>query len=324
MSLQAFNADELEAQSRAGTRPGSGGIRNYIPEQHRAFFPGLAEIFVASVDASGWPLATVLEGAPSFVHSPDPKTLRIQARPEPGDPAAGALRLGGDVGVLGIDLGTRRRNRVNGIVTELDSAGFTIAVKESFGNCPQYIQRRALQRADAAGEGAGEGVRTFTAPDERARELIERADTFFVASHSSARLGSSGGADISHRGGRPGFVRVDGNVLSIPDYRGNGYFNTLGNLLGEPRCALLFVDFERGDVLQLQGRARIDWSPAERVAGAERVWHFDMARGFYRPRAAMMRGALIDYSPVTLRTGTWVAGAGVNAADRIASTASHG
>jgi uncharacterized protein len=249
------------------------------------------------------------------VHSPDPKTLRIDVRPESSDPAAGMLRVGGDVGVLGIDLGTRRRNRVNGIVTELDTAGFTIAVKESFGNCPQYIQRRALQRADAAGEG----VRTLTTPDDCARELIERADTFFVASHSSASLGSSGGADISHRGGRPGFVRVDGNVLSIPDFRGNGYFNTLGNLLGEPRCALLFVDFESGDVIQLQGRARIDWSPAERVAGTERVWHFHMARGWYRPRAAAMRGELIDYSPVTLRTGTWVAGAGLNPADRIAS-----
>ncbi len=319
MSSQTFNADELEAQSRAGTRPGSGAIRNFMPEQHRTFFRGLPEIFVASVDASGWPLATVLEGEPGFVHSPDPKTLRIDARPKAGDPAAGMLRVGGDIGVLGIDLGTRRRNRVNGIVTELDTAGFTIVVKESFGNCPQYIQRRALQRADAAGEGEGEGVRTFTTPVDRARELIERADTFFVASHSSARLGSSGGADISHRGGRPGFVRVNGNVLSIPDFRGNGYFNTLGNLLGEPHCALLFVDFESGDVIQLQGRARIDWSPAERVAGAERVWHFQMARGWYRPRAAAMRGALIDYSPMTLRTGTWVAGAALNPADRIAS-----
>jgi predicted pyridoxine 5'-phosphate oxidase superfamily flavin-nucleotide-binding protein len=315
MSSRAFNADELEAQSRAGTRPGGGGIRNFMPEQHRSFFRGIPEIFVATVDADGWPLATVLEGEPGFVHSPDPKTLRIDARPESSDPAAGMLRVAGDVGVLGIDLGTRRRNRVNGIVTELDTAGFTIAVKESFGNCPQYIQRRALQRADAAGEG----VRTLTAPDDRARELIERVDTFFVASHSSARLGSSGGADISHRGGRPGFVRVDGSVLSIPDFRGNGYFNTLGNLLGEPRCALLFVDFESGDVIQLQGRARIDWSTAERVAGAERVWHFHMARGWYRPRAAAMRGELIDYSPVTLRTGTWVAGAGLNPADRTAS-----
>jgi predicted pyridoxine 5'-phosphate oxidase superfamily flavin-nucleotide-binding protein len=316
MSSEVFNADELEAQARAGTRPGNGSIRSFMPEQYRAFFPGLAEIFVAGVDAGGWPLATVLEGAPGFVRSPDPKTLRVDARTGAGDPATNMLRGGGDVGVLGIDLGTRRRNRVNGIVTQIDAAGFTVAVKESFGNCPQYIQRRALQRVDAAGED----VRTFTSPDDRVRELIGRADTFFVASHAGVRLGSAGGADISHRGGRPGFVRVDGNVLSIPDFRGNGYFNTLGNLLGEPRCALLFVDFESGDVVQIQGRARIDWSPEERVAGAERVWHFDVVRGWYRPRAAAMRGALVDYSPVTLRTGTWVGGAVISPADRIAST----
>ena len=41
--------------------------------------------------------------------------------------------------------------------------------------------------------------------------------------------------DISHRGGRPGFVRVDGDVLTIPDFRGNRYFNTLSNLLLEQR-----------------------------------------------------------------------------------------
>ena len=69
----------------------------------------------------------------------------------------------------------------------------------------------------------------------------------------SGRRGAAYGADISHRGGRPGFVRVDGDVLTIPDFRGNRYFNTLGNLIAEPRASLLFVDFETGDLLQLQG-----------------------------------------------------------------------
>ncbi len=109
------------------------------------------------------------------------------------------------------------------------------------------------------------------------------------------------------RGGRPGFVLVDGDALSIPDFRGNRYFNTLGNLLGEPRASLLFLDFETGDVLQLQGLATIDWSAsaAERFEGAERIWHFRTIRGWYRPRAAALRGILVDYSPVTLRTGSW-------------------
>jgi predicted pyridoxine 5'-phosphate oxidase superfamily flavin-nucleotide-binding protein len=190
------------------------------------------------------------------------------------------------------------------VISAVDATAFTVAVQQSFGNCPQYIQRRTVSRS-----GSARGrVRTVESLDDDARALIARADTFFVASRSRANVGPSGGVDISHRGGRPGFVRTESDVLSIPDFRGNRYFNTLGNLLGEPRAALLFPDFETGDLLQLQGVATIDWSPAaaERFEGAERIWHFRVARGWFRPGAATLRGAFIDYSPVTLRTGTWM------------------
>lgn len=299
----SFHTDELAAQARAGVGAKSASIRDFMPEQHRSFFAALPHVFVATTDAAGWPLATLLEGNPGFVSSPDPRALHIHALPGADDPAYGRIREGLEIGLLGIDLTTRRRNRANGIVCDVDATGFTVAVQQSFGNCPQYIQRRTLSRAEAARGRA----RELESLDDEARGLIARADTFFVASRSRA-VGPAGGADISHRGGRHGFVRAEGDVLSIPDFRGNRYFNTLGNLLGEPRSSLLFLDFETGDVLQLQGMASIDWSPsaAERFEGAERIWQFRIARGWFRPRAAALRGASIDYSPVTLRTGTWM------------------
>lgn len=299
----SFHTDELDAQARAGISTRSAAIRDFIPDQHRMYFAALPYVFLATTDAEGWPLATVLEGEPGFVSSPDPRTLRIQALPGPDDPASGTIRQGQEIGLLGIDLGTRRRNRANGVVSAVDASAFTVAVHQSFGNCPQYIQRRAVSRAEVAG---GQ-VRRLGALDDEARGLSARADTFFVASRSRMGVGPAGGVDISHRGGRPGFVRTKGDVLSIPDFRGNRYFNTLGNLLGEPRSALLFPDFDSGDLLQLQGVATIDWNPAaaERFEGAERIWHFRIARGWFRPRASVLRGAFIDYSPVTLRTGTW-------------------
>lgn len=213
------------------------------------------------------------------------------------------IRVGDEIAILGIDFGSRRRNRANGIVSGLDARGFTVAVRQSFGNCPQYIQRRSVTPANTAEAR----VRELASLDSEAHSLIRRADTLFVASRSRANAGPAGGADISHRGGRPGFVRVEGGTLSIPDFRGNRYFNTLGNLIGEPRSSLLFLDFETGDLLQLQGLASMDWDPAapDLVQGAERIWQFRVARGWYRPRAAALRGAFIDYSPVTLRTGTW-------------------
>lgn len=301
----SFHSDEVAAQALAGVGSRSGGIRDFMLEQHRSFFAALPDIFIATSDAAGWPLATVLEGEPGFVSSPDPKTLRIASLPGPDDPAYGTIHKGREVGLLGIELATRRRNRANGVVSDVDAASFTLAVQQSFGNCPQYIQRRTPARAEA---GKGQ-VRAFESLNDEARALIARADTFFIASHSRPGIGPDGGADISHRGGRPGFVRMQGDVLSIPDFRGNRYFNTFGNLLGEPRSSLLFVDFETGDLLQLQGIADIEWNPAaaERFEGVERIWHFRIARGWFRPRAAALRGAFIDYSPVTLHTGTWPA-----------------
>jgi hypothetical protein len=185
----------------------------------------------------------------------------------------------------------------------VDATGFAVSIRQSFGNCPQYIQRRELRRVQPARAQAEELV----LPQGRARELIEGADTFFVATRSSAQVGLAGGADISHRGGRPGFVRLKDDTLLIPDFRGNHYFNTLGNILGEPRASLLFVDFGSGDVLQLQGLASIDFDDpaAGELEGAERVWRFRTVRGWYRREAAALRGSFLDYAPTTLRTGVW-------------------
>ncbi|HEV2268454.1 MAG TPA: pyridoxamine 5'-phosphate oxidase family protein [Steroidobacteraceae bacterium] len=304
--MEAFHSDELTAQTRAGFSVRSGGIRNFMLEQHRNFFAALPHIFIATTDAGGWPLATLLEGDPGFIDTPDPVTLHVRALPRPDDPAAGTLRIGEDIGILGIELPTRRRNRANGVIAAIDASGFTVSVNQSFGNCPQYIQRREMSRTEVS---PGRVHAFARLEDDNARALIAKADTFFVATRSRAEAGPAGGADISHRGGRPGFVRVRGDTLSIPDFRGNRFFNTLGNLIGEPRASLLFLDFASGDVLQLQGVVTIDWdgSAAKEYQGAERMWHFAARRGWYHPHAAALRGAFIEYAPTTLRTGTWTA-----------------
>jgi uncharacterized protein len=303
MNDPPFHVDELEAQARAGKVAKGAGIRNFMPDQHRHFFELLPYLFVATADADGWPLATMLIGRPGFVHAPDPVTLRVDSTPEPGDPAAAAITRGQEIGILGLDLTTRRRNRANGQVADLDATGFTVAVRQSFGNCAKYIQRRAAHQAPPAPTR----IEALACLDTGAHTLIARADTFFVASRSRAEILRGGGLDVSHRGGRPGFVRVDGDTLTIPDFPGNRYFNTLGNLLGEPRAALLFIDFESGDLLQLQGIATLDWSAgaAAGVEGAERLWRFDVVRGWRRHAAASLQWSFIDYSPATLGTGRW-------------------
>jgi len=303
MNATPFHPDELAAQALAGQTAKGLGIRNFMPDQHRSFFELLPYLFVAITDANGWPLATMLTGQAGFVHSLDPVTLRVDALPAALDPAAAAFARSREIAILGLDLSTRRRNRANGHIVDLDAGGFTVAVRQSFGNCAKYIQRREAHHAPSAPVLPDR----LTNLDTAARALIASADTFLVASRSRAEFGAAGGIDVSHRGGRPGFVQVQGDILTIPDYPGNRYYNTLGNLLGDPRGSLLFIDFETGDLLQLQGMVTIDWSSqaTSLVHGAERLWRFDVVGGWWRRAASALRWSFLDYSPVTLSTGTW-------------------
>lgn len=289
-----FHADELAAQSLAGMSANSAAIRPFMPDQHREFFAMLPYLFIAAADRRGWPVASVLAGTSGFVRSPDPTTLVIATRPVDG------LAPGAEIGLLGLDLTNRRRNRANGTVTAVDERGFAVAVRQSFGNCPQYIQTRT-PAPRAARPGAAERL---VALDDEARRMIANADTFFVASRSRADA-SNGGLDMSHRGGRPGFVDIRDDTLVVPDFRGNRYFNTLGNFLGDPRAGLLFIDFASGDLLHLQGLVTIDWKPDAAPDGAQRTWGLRLENAVRRRDAFPFSWTFGDYASTALATGTW-------------------
>jgi predicted pyridoxine 5'-phosphate oxidase superfamily flavin-nucleotide-binding protein len=306
MTFLAFHEDEAKAQALAGhQRPGRAAIRPFMPDQHREFFTLLPYLFVATPGADGWPMASVLTGEPGFVQSPDPATLGIGALPASDDPATPTFIAGTEIGLLGLDFTTRRRNRANGrlvaIDVAIDKGGHTVAIAQSFGNCAQYIQTREPSPRAAAGAP----VERLDHLDDAARAQIVASDTFFVASRSRGGI-NGGGLDMSHRGGKPGFVGVTGDTLAIPDFRGNRFYNTLGNLLGDPRAGLLFIDFASGDILQLQGRATIDWHPeGSGPAGAERLWRVEVARAWRRRGAFPFAWRFGDFAPTTLATGTW-------------------
>ncbi|MGO2157466.1 MAG: pyridoxamine 5'-phosphate oxidase family protein [Serratia proteamaculans] len=302
MIPQMFHPDELRAQTLAGFDQVGGGIFPNMPDQHRKFFEALPYLFVATLDEQGWPVATLFSGPPGFLRTPDSTHLRISTPRRSDDPAQAALQSGKPVGVLGLDFSNRRRNRANGVIGRTDKNRIEIDVRQSFGNCPQYIQRRELYPAPANPTP----IEHLTTLDAAAQALIRNADTCFVASAAHTQL-AQGGVDISHRGGKPGFIHLEGNSLWIPDFRGNRYMNTLGNLLAEPRAALLFIDFENGSILHLQGETQILWQAevGQGVAGAERYWRFDIHSAWRFSQALPWRGRNLDYSPATLNTGVW-------------------
>jgi len=302
-----WHAGEKTLQEKVGVAErmeafGQKVIRDYMPDQHRSFYHQLPFMVAASVDVLGRPWATLLEGPEGFVSSPDPRVLTIYTTLPADDPATPGLVAGQAVGLLGIELHTRRRNRINGQIRQAAEGQLQVRVEQSFGNCPQYIQLRDYTRVAEPAQARVDA----TTLDATSVSMIQAADTFFVASYVEQGDGQRA-VDVSHRGGRPGFVKVVGNRLIIPDYAGNLHFNTLGNLLVNPRAGLLFIDFRNGNVLQLCGRAEVllDSPAIQAFDGAERLWTLEVEQAVWRPAAVSLRWAFKEYAPTSLMTGTW-------------------
>ena len=85
----------------------------------------------------------------------------------------------------------------------------------------------------------------------------------------------------------------------------HGHRGMVGNLLGDPRAGLIFIDFASGDILQLQGTVTIDWHPNGGPAGAERLWQVRVERAWRRRGAFPFTWTFGDYAPTTLKTGVW-------------------
>lgn len=315
LTASPWHDGELALQRNAGVAGrmadvGRRVIRDHMPDQHRSFFAQLPFVVLGSVDAKGDVWATLRANEPGFMQSPDPKRLAVSLARDPGDPAEAGFNDNDAIGVLGIELHTRRRNRMNGTVRRLDESGFTIAVHQSYGNCPQYIQLRQFGFTRPANQfQPAETVAYLDTLTARAHEMIAGADTFFVASYVDLAEGGRQ-VDVSHRGGKPGFVNIsDGGVLSVPDFAGNLFFNTLGNFSVNPRAGLVFVDFATGDLLQITGVPEVVLDGPEIAAfqGAERFWRLTPTRIVYRPAGLPLHwmdepdGA----SPNSLMTGDW-------------------
>jgi predicted pyridoxine 5'-phosphate oxidase superfamily flavin-nucleotide-binding protein len=222
-------------------------IQDSIPEDAAEFLEQQPLLFLGHRDEAGRVRASLYAGRPGFVRVVDPHTVEIDGPALPP----------GDAGLLALDFDARQRMRLNG---RLDPrpGGLRLHTTEVYSNCPKFIQRRSIEAERAERPGRRQ---TLSALTPAQRDLIAKADTFFIA---TAPPGLP--ADVSHRGGNPGFVRVvDPTHLAWDDYPGNAMFNTLGNLLRDPEAGLLFVDFQDGRLLQLNGRVTVTGEKERRI-----------------------------------------------------------
>lgn len=289
-----YHEGELEVQARADARAMAQrvgrGIHAVMPSVVQDFLRQQTLAVTSSVNAGGQVWASLLTGAPGFLNPLNAQTLRILARPAAGDVLLDNLAVNPNIGLIVIQLAQRQRVRLNG-TAEARQDGLHMTLQQAYSNCQKYIQARTAQVV----------VRTAThshqsdALLETQQQWIAQADTLFIASFHPA-----GGADASHRGGPPGFVRVlDSATLEFPDYSGNRMFNTLGNLTANPRAGLLFLDFKNGNTLQLTGRTAVIWE-AERAAtfpGAERVVEFHIEQTIEIANAIPFQFEALEHSP---------------------------
>ncbi|MBZ2209569.1 pyridoxamine 5'-phosphate oxidase family protein [Massilia soli] len=302
----SFHPGERAVQERAGEaamaeRNGSviadtilGGARPFIAKQFM--------VVLASVDAGGAVWSSVVYGQPGFVHADSATVVTLDVPAErraDSEPFWDNIRFNPAVGMLFIELGTRRRYRINGTIERDDCAAIDIRVGEAYPNCPKFIQRRHL-RAQGEFHEAG-GVATGAAIGGLVATLIRAADTVFVASTNADT-----GADASHRGGNPGFVQVTGErTLRIPDYAGNSLFNSFGNFELDPRVGLCIPDFAGQRLLQISGAARVLWDqpdPANLTGGTGRFWEVEIASWVLRQVPQRLEWEYLDASPFNLPT----------------------
>jgi uncharacterized protein len=293
----SYHEGELKVQVRAGV--GSEGLR--ADEMYRAAMPTGVQRFLSAqqlavlstMDAEGRVWASMRSGPLGFLRALDERTVEVGGYTHSDDPLMANLAAHAETGMIVIHLAARHRVRLNGTAQAQSDGRIVLSTRQVYGNCPQYIQARTVigdREVSPAPARFGKGL------DRRQRQSIEQADTLFIATahpHS--------GADASHRGGRPGFVCVESEKrLLFPDYRGNNMFNSLGNIVANPRTGLLFPDFQSGSALQLSGSARILWDDPrmKQFEGAQRLVEFDVERVIELPEATLLRFEFQSYSPV--------------------------
>lgn len=268
------------------------GARPFIAKQFM--------VVVSSIDPSGAVWSSVIFGKPGFLHTDTGRTIAIDVPDKERDmmdPLWANIRAHADLGMLFIELGSRRRYRVNGTLLRLDESGAEVSIREAYPNCPKYIQRRLLrQMGDArlpVQSAEGSSLRGTV------EEVIRQADTAFVASRHAET-----GADASHRGGAPGFLHVlDETTLRVPDYIGNSLFNTLGNFKVNSRAGLCIIDFTNGQLLQLTGNALTRWDqddPHNETGGTRRFWEFKTEKWILRDTPQPLAWEYLDASPFNL------------------------
>jgi hypothetical protein len=210
-----------------------------------AEFAQISDLFLFAISDSDQSLRfTVLSGKPPLMKSRKGSDIRLRFTTD----RAPGIKIPTLCGGLAIHLGQARRVRTNGRLVPM-ADGVDLETHETFTLCRKYMAPSlALDDKPHLGPVASEPL---LLDDPWLAGLLARAETSFLAS-----ISPDGGPDVAHRGGPPGFIKLDaaGRRLTWIEYVGDGVFKSAGNVRATGSMTLLIPDFENGDGVELIGR----------------------------------------------------------------------
>ena len=271
-----------------------------LPPRYALTIPYYSLLALGTLDAEDWPWTTVWGGDPPLAQQVAKNTLGIRADVDASfDPFVQAVWQGKDNGevvgaegeqggrmISGLSIQLEQRSRLKlygrmlasalntdeeaqaptGNMDKIPANGraghaqLIIHIEQSLGNCPKYLNKKRI----TSHKPSPRLLSTASHLSQEAMNLVSKADVFFVSSaHAHEDM------DTNHRGGPPGFIRVqqpadenEPSTIVWPEYSGNNLYQTLGNLMATPRAGIAIPDFETGDVLYLTGDTEVLVGPA--------------------------------------------------------------
>jgi hypothetical protein len=269
MTVDRFHEGEQSLQERFGTR-------RALASHERELFAGraltgnaarfvgsLPLVAIATREEDGWPFPSLEQGPWEIAGTEEVRLGGVRD----AERLSRHLARHPKAGTLAIDLHRRFRFRINGRA-HMEGEGLRLQVEHAFGNCRKYLHELVPGRR-VPGTPAMEAWRSSL--DGGDSDAVGRATHAFIATQDA-----DGDLDAQYKGGVPGWLVVeDPETLLWPDYPGNGFFMSLGNLQQDPRLGLLVPSG-----LLLQGLAEVVEAPAlvARFPAAERAVRFHVRR----------------------------------------------
>jgi predicted pyridoxine 5'-phosphate oxidase superfamily flavin-nucleotide-binding protein len=249
---EVFHEGEYRLQELMGVRQSSDAlasmVKDTIPQIAKDFLINLKFCVITLSKQEDDLTSAVIYDMDSFISIIGDKAIDISLRNSSFIDTDYFKENEFSIGFLGLDFEKAMRIRINGLA-KINNNTLRIFVNEVYSNCPKYIIRRIYK--SNLKEKLIQNVQNYPKLTTEIMDMISQVDTFFLSS-----LHKDKGADISHRGGNKGFLKViSSNEIQFDDKPGNNLYNTLGNIYTNSIVNILLIDFENNNTYLILARA---------------------------------------------------------------------